>query len=270
MRFIRKMARQTDGMMPLEVYEHLYRLAKELDEGDILDLGVGQGATTIAYAHGLRKGGKLGKVVAVDQFFQHEAPRPHRHTLQTNPHDAVEWNVRVFEEHLQRFGVASRVEVLVGTTDEIDSNKIPSHRVRLLSIDVDGHIDRDLANYYDLIVSYGVIVIDDYKNSVDRNGRRQVAHWSGVPKEDVLRHAHSLERRKARRLLGKQLLTYRLANHLQALGILRLERVVGNSTAVFRKTSPARFADFDLSGIQEIELSIVEDFIAATQGTFTP
>jgi len=56
------LAKDTHGMMPGENYFALYELALNSSVENIIDVGVGRGATTIAYALGLMHGGSAGKV----------------------------------------------------------------------------------------------------------------------------------------------------------------------------------------------------------------
>jgi len=227
--------------MEPDTYVELYRLASSVPRGDILDVGVGQGATTIAYALGLRH----GRVYAVDQFLQKRSG-PHRYSSQSNPEDAVERNVEVFRSHLRQYGVADRVTEIVGTTDEV-ADKVPSRSLGLLSIDVDGHIDRDLGHFYDIVLPSGHIVIDDYRDSVNSHGRKLIERFKGRPESDVKAFVESAGWHQRRRLLGKHILTFRLANVIAQLGAIELHRVIGRSTAVFRKTSEEHWEKFDLA-----------------------
>jgi predicted O-methyltransferase YrrM len=249
-------------MMGPEVYQQLHLLAKSLTYGDVLDIGVGQGATTIAYALGMNH----GKVIALDQFFQVRSANPHRFTLKDHPSDAVELNVQVFTAHLVRYGVANRVTTLVGTTDAM-ADSVPKSELGILSIDVDGHIDRDLSHFYDRVCEGGMIVIDDYWNGVNRLGRKAVSSRSANTPSQIEDFIQSLDVAKRRLLLGKHLLTYRLATYFLANGLFTLEQVVGKSTAIFRKTSKKPYDSYSLLGVHEIEQSIINDFRDLCTGT---
>ena len=252
---IRGMAEATNGMMEPDTYVELHKLAKTVRRGDILDVGVGQGATTIAYALGLRR----GRVYALDQFLQ-QRTGPHRYSSESNPEDAVMRNVEQFRSHLREYGVADRVTEVVGTTDEA-AGKVPSRSLGLLSIDVDGHIDRDLGYFYDIVLPSGYIIIDDYHDSINRHGRKLIKEFRGRQESEVRVFVNSVNWHQRRRLLGKHLLTFRLANLIVQLGAMKLDRIIGRSTAVFRKTSHERWSTFNLAHVATVESSIVDDFI---------
>lgn len=255
---IEAMAVETSGMLEPSTYRVLHELAQGLCDGDILDIGVGQGATTIAYATGLQNSGQNGQIHVVDQFFQHKRG-PHRYSLASNPEDAVERNVAVFLNHLEQYGVSKRVNVFIGTTNQAGKAKLPIDRLGLLSIDVDGNIDRDLGLFGDLVSPGGLIVIDDYHNSVNHHGRSNIAHQHGKSESDIREWAEALHISKRRQLLGKHLLTFRLADAYAEAGFMRLEKVVGRSTGVFiRSGQTAAFNEFH----PMVDCSIVNDFVS--------
>jgi predicted O-methyltransferase YrrM len=41
------------GMIPADVYEEYYRVARDRSRGSLLELGTGQGASTVAFALGI-------------------------------------------------------------------------------------------------------------------------------------------------------------------------------------------------------------------------
>jgi predicted O-methyltransferase YrrM len=251
---IKRMAETTGGMMEPDTYVELYELARNIEQGNILDVGVGQGATTIAFALGLR----FGHVYAVDQFVQTRTG-PHRYSAKSNPLDAVRRNVAVFRSHLDEYGVGDRVSVFVGTTDEV-AHQVTCRRVEILSIDVDGHIDRDLGHFYDMVKPDGYIVIDDYRDAINGHAKRLIEAMKGKPATEVGAYVSKATWHQRRRLLGKHLLTFRLANCIAGLGAMELVRVIGRSTAVFRKATSRPWQSLDLSCIDAVELSIVNEF----------
>lgn len=246
----------TAGMMKAENYLELYRIALHAT-GNVIDIGTGQGATTIAYALGLRDSGREAQVHAIDQFFQ-VARGPHRYNKLDYPDDCVERNVSVYNDHLRRIGVADLVITHVGTTDEVAA-RFPDIRCGVLSIDVDGHIDRDLGHFYDLVVPGGTIVIDDCKDTIVSTGRENIAKMAGKAESEIRAWIGRQSTWNTRRLLGKHLLAFRVAESLVADGFLQPQQVIGN-TAVFSKASDQPFARFDMSRMEDVERSIVEDF----------
>ena len=74
----------THGLMPGAVYSELYKLALA-GKCDVIDVGVGRGATSIAFALGIQESGRASVVHAIDQFSQHSRG-PHRYSRATNPY----------------------------------------------------------------------------------------------------------------------------------------------------------------------------------------
>ena len=63
---------------------------------------------------------------------------------------------------------------MVGEIDDVAARGVPTDEIGLLSIDADGHIDRHLAHFFDLVLPDGIIVLDDYRDYVDSQGRKTI------------------------------------------------------------------------------------------------
>jgi methyltransferase family protein len=252
----------THGLMPGAVYSELYKLALA-GKCDVIDVGVGRGATSIAFALGIQESGRASVVHAIDQFSQHSRG-PHRYCRATNPHDCDALNLVEFRANVDKYGVSHLVRPRLGTTDAIAPKLSPDLRADLLSIDVDGMIDRDLAYFYDFVEPGGIIVLDDYSDFIDGPSASRAAHIRVQSEAEIRAWIDKDRAFNARRLLGKKLLTYRLANYFAFVGAMTFERTIGphGTTAVFRKATDRPFSSFSLSGIPRIEQGIIEDFIA--------
>lgn len=253
---------RTHGMLEAETYHALHHLVRETTN-DVLDIGVGRGPTTVAYALAVAKRERSSdsRIVVVDQFYQRRVG-PHRYNRETNPNDAVALNVAEFEANLVHYGVRDRVDVYVGTTTEARPRIDTGRRFGVLSIDADGHIDRDLAYFYDQVEPGGLIIIDDYKNIVDRQGNERLGRMRGQTERDIRSWVENRDPAQARLLLGKHLLIYRIANLLEREGMLSREATHG-TTAVFRKPGARPFDSLDASQIRDIERQIADEYIAA-------
>jgi hypothetical protein len=252
----------TNGLMHPAVYFAFYNLALR-GNSNVIDVGVGRGGTSIAFALGIKESGRASIVHAIDQFSQHSRG-PHRYSLATHPQDCAALNLAEFRANVERYEVSHLVQPWVGTTDAVAPH-LPVHlKADLLSIDVDGMIDRDLDHFYDFVQPGGRIVLDDYSDTIVSTGRMQVAKMRGQPESQIRAWIAEGGSFKARRLLGKHLLTYRLAKYFESIGAIILERTLGpqGKTAVFRKPTNAPFSSFDLSGIPDIEADIVTRFLS--------
>jgi predicted O-methyltransferase YrrM len=260
--FFENLKSSTKGMMPADVYYEFYKLSRNRSHHDIIDIGVGRGATTISFALGIQEGGRATKVHALDQFFQRKRG-PHLYSMETNPHDCVELNVNEFRQNLERHNVSHFVETWVGDVGAIAREFPDTVRADVLSIDAAGHIDEFFPYFYDLVEPDGIIILDDCLDIVDRNAREAIKQMQTKSAEKILAHLDGLDLKKARLLLGKHKLTFYLASFFEEIGAIKPEKLLGKQTMVFRKSYSGTFKDFDLSRIKDIEKRIVEEYLAA-------
>lgn len=252
----------TAGIMSAEVFQALYEasLGSKLD---VIDIGVGRGGTSISYAWGILDACRVGRVHAIDQFFQHKAPRPHQFTKATHPDDCVTLNIGQFNSNLAMNGVEHLVTLWPGTTDEISRSFSRDVRAGILSIDVDGHIDRDLLYFYDFVEEGGLIIIDDCADTINKHGRENINKMRGRSDKVIRQWLSNESRWKAGRVLGKNLLTSLLTRYFESIGALAIERTVGASTVICRKTYGGHLSSLDLSGLESVHLELADRFVSA-------
>lgn len=249
-----------NGMLPAEVYEEYYRIARYRSRASILELGTGQGAGTVAFALGIKDSGRSARVIAIDQFSQN-VHGPHPASRKMHGDDTVSLNLRAFEEGLRRYRVQDCVDTLVGQTVDVDVNAASHGEVDVLAIDVDGMLDRDLNLFYDLISSGGLLILDDCADTINARGQRALGRYREMDQDKAVTEIGRLSSFDRRRLLGKHLLVYRLVERFEALGLLSKERVIG-STLFCRKPRDASFRDrWTTAEGDAIERSIVDDFL---------
>jgi predicted O-methyltransferase YrrM len=150
------------GMLPLAVYVKLIEMARTCGGGTIVEIGTAQGAATIALAHGARAGGRPFRVFTSDPF-----DRGTRLLVG----DVAE-NEALVRSGFERFGVTDNIHLVIGETAALIAEADP-YEIRLLLIDADGQIDRDLSLLYDRLAHDGLIAIDDVDDAVylyDVNG----------------------------------------------------------------------------------------------------
>jgi predicted O-methyltransferase YrrM len=154
-RLLSRVKEETRGMLPARVYRRIYETAALCAGGAIVEIGTAQGAATIAIALGAKAGGKPFRIWTADPF---------RGSSRTEL-PAVEDNVARVRRGFEAFGVADRIEIVVGTAADIVSSADPRN-IGLLMIDADGRIDRDFSLLHGRLAAGCPIVIDDIDDRI--------------------------------------------------------------------------------------------------------
>src|SRR5688500_5941281 len=151
------------GMLPLPVYRRIHETAAACGGGTIVEIGIAQGAATIAMALGAKRAGRPFRIVTADPFAI---------GTRTNV-GSVEDNLELVRRGFVAFGVADAIEIVVGTVDDLVARADPRD-ISLLMIDADGRIDRELALLHDRLAPACPIIIDDVDGAIylHRIGRR--------------------------------------------------------------------------------------------------
>lgn len=145
-----------EGMLPATVYRRLYELARDLPAGcDVIEIGAGSGAGTVAMAWGLSGTTEHAGVIAIDRCYGGSRMR----------YGGFRENYTRLLANLNNYGVTNTVRLLA-----IDLNehsyvkvlaKIGARRVGLVVLDADGRLDRDLPILWPYFSCGARIVIDD-------------------------------------------------------------------------------------------------------------
>jgi predicted O-methyltransferase YrrM len=151
------------GKLRPDAYRRLHESAASSGAGTIVEIGTSQGAATIALALGAESAGLDYRIVTVDAHFVGSRPRAPTESEKK----------AIVRRGFESFGVSDRIDLIVGTTEEMIAIADPS-RVSLLLIDADGRIDRDLAALWDRLRPDCAIVIDDADDQIylERRGKR--------------------------------------------------------------------------------------------------
>ncbi|MFW5641298.1 MAG: class I SAM-dependent methyltransferase, partial [Roseicyclus sp.] len=239
-------------MLRAGIYRRMYKLSLEQGHGNVIDIGVGRGGSSIAFALGILHSRRQGRVHVIDQFTQVRAG-PHLYSESTYPVGCREANTRVFLDNMRRYAVEPLVAVYPGTTDEVAPRLDPDLEADILSIDADGNIDRDLGHFFDRVALGGWVIIDDCADLVNRNGVETLARHAGRPREEVRADIAAMPGSGVRQLLGKHLLSFELAAVMERAGALVKKEVVGR-TAFFVKTTSRSFAELalDFGDVEQI------------------
>ncbi len=168
---------ETNGLLPVEVYRHLYEEAKALPFGDVVEIGGAGGAASIALAWGLADGGSSSRVVVVEKCEGGSRDR----------YGDYATNLERLESHLRRYGVSDRVSLFTRRlTFENGADVLAEVRTPTLSAlccDADGRIHRDFHFFWPRLMPGGLIVVDDYhethsrKHAVTWNLLNQLMEW---------------------------------------------------------------------------------------------
>jgi predicted O-methyltransferase YrrM len=266
----RKLRKETNGLMPAVTYAEYYKVAAEQSKSNVIDIGAGQGATSISYASGIKASGRNSKVYAIDIFWQptKEGGGPHHFNTTDYPdqQQCIEMNIAYVRGHARRYGVDHLIEFWPGPTEEVAKRFPKDVDFDVLTIDIDGRLDVHLPLFCDIVQPNGLIILDDYGDFIDRHGEAYVAQMKGKTENEIRDWIKQIGPRGARRILGKHLLSFRLVEYFESLGILQREKVV-EVTAFCRKTSDKPFRSFDMSGVPAVNRSIEDDFVRLCTAT---
>ena len=213
----------TAGMLPARVYCEIYRRTCQLPDLDIVEIGAGSGAATIAMAWALRTTARNAKIVSVEKC--EGGSRLDYGDRATN--------LNLLETHLVQFGVRDRVELyphaLTPEGGPELMTRIRTGQIGALVHDADGRIDRDFALFWPHLRPGGLIIIDDYENRPSFQRISPSSPDGGT----------------------KSLVTFRLLNQFMRWGLVTRSRVVGNTYFGY-KPEGADFSRFSTDVCQRI------------------
>ena len=138
-----------NGMLPASVYAEISKTAAEVN-ADILEVGTAHGASAIAAAIGLKS---KYSVKTIDKL--QGGSRAVYGTIQENE--------SIIRANIQKFGVAERVELFIGSSEDVADKIRFKQGIGMLILDADGAIDRDFRLYYNQLLPGAPIIIDDYR-----------------------------------------------------------------------------------------------------------
>lgn len=142
------------SMLHIDSRLALYECASKC-RGAILEIGAFVGGGTIMMASAMKRSGNTAPVLAIEVGGSSENP--------LMPSDDI---IRDLKDNLARYGVADRVTVIEGWSNEVVGEVerlLAGHKIGLLAIDADGEVIRDILMYRKLLQPDATIVIDDYE-----------------------------------------------------------------------------------------------------------
>ncbi len=217
---------KADGMLPIAVYEALYRCALSADSGSLVEVGGAHGAATIALARGVRDAGRADRVYTFETGAAMTAPAFQR---------PAEANLRILRDNLEAFGVSDSVNVIPHHVNKAEAKAVLAGKpISLLLLDADGVLDRDFGLFYNALLPGAPIIIDDYQNKVELEG------VEGTP-------------------LGKHEATFRYVNYFVEKGLLVRSEVLGRTFFGKKPETMDGAVCFDRAELQAVRDRMAEE-----------
>ena len=227
----------THGYLDKSIYERIYKYAKENDkDGIVLEIGPGQGASTICFAMAMQENKHILKIVSIDKFYGSAALKYV---------DNIEENINVIKNNIDYFNLTPYIEFI--PFDKVKEDC--SDNISLLFIDADGAIDRDFRRYFNNITSEGIIIIDDYEKGLNLQARTRFLKMHTIKSVNSFLYHNNIKKIEEYSFLGKQYLTYSIVNYLVDRGFIEIVENL-NGTIFCKKKDNASIYSID----NEIEI----------------
>jgi glycosyltransferase involved in cell wall biosynthesis len=189
-----------NGMLAIEVYRKLFDIGLNSDGGTYVEVGTAHGAATVALALGGIESQRPFHIYTVDPFSGKYSSR--------TKCGGVHENIAFVNAQFEKFGVSKCITVVAGCSQDLVDLHVISD-IKILILDADGRIDRDLAVLIERMSSDCKIIIDDIDD---------VVYTSSIKGGVLVDQKHRISHLLTERLLAE--------------GVLRQEGVLHN-TAFF-------------------------------------
>ena len=225
---LEKVRHSAGGMLLTHVYEAIFDVGARSRGGTFVEIGTAHGAATIALALGARQQAAPYQIYTADLFSGKHSSR--------SRYGSVERNLEIVKSNFDAFGVGANISVIAGSSAELVAAFNPTD-IRVLIIDADGRIDRDLAVFYDRLAPGCTVILDDI------DGELKMLRTSGGL---ILDQKHRIG----------QALVERFIEH----DVLRELNVI-DSTGFYLKgeASSPRFAEMSLPAYRELVFADIEN-----------
>jgi predicted O-methyltransferase YrrM len=140
-----------NGMLPADVYQRIYDLARSAPGGLFVEVGAAHAAATVCLASALRDSGRQEKVYSFEKIVGGSRKK----------FGDFETNKRIIEENISFFGLSSHIVMNYGLVEDLARTIPEGAPLGLMMLDADGRIDRDFSLFFNSLVRKAVIVIDD-------------------------------------------------------------------------------------------------------------
>ncbi len=230
----------TGGYLQEKVYEKMYLTALDSPEGDFIDVGCAQGASTISLALALKKRNSNYKVYSIDRFNQSAA---------LLFFDSVEKNVEQLNINLEKFLLKDYVKIIIVGRDIVPNRK----KIGFIFLDADGAIDRDFKRYYNNLQEGGIIVIDDYEKIFNIQTKTRFLKWQNEKQINSYLKNQNLSSLFEYTPLGKQYTIYKMVTFLINQGYIEVIEIL-DGTLFAKKTKKIEYnekTDLELHNIRK-------------------
>jgi predicted O-methyltransferase YrrM len=212
-----EMRMHTSGMLRARVYQQLYETITRAPDLDVVEVGAGGGASSIALAWAFQDNHRESKLIVIEKC--EGGSRTY--------YGDYRINYNILTANLQKYGVRDYIRLYpkyltLKNKDEVLA-LIDTNRIGGLIHDADGRIDRDFLIFWPLLVSGGVIIIDDFEDKPEFQPISTQSPDGGT----------------------KKLRTYRLLNQFMQWGLFETDRIV-DGTVFGHKPAEADFGRFKL------------------------
>lgn len=224
--------RETNGYLSAAVYRGIYEAARDAPAGSVIDIGPAQGGSTICLGLGRRDGGHPLRIYALDMFRGSNALASKTDTPR---------NIETLRANAARHGLDGGLRIIPVGDEDPRAVIPPDEPVGVLFIDADGALDRDFLAYFRQLAPGARIVLDDYKNVVNRHAREKYLNFTPAQEAKYVRSKGGASMRDLAPL-GKEYSTWRFANLLIERGFVVTDRVE-DSTLFARKPERAGLDD---------------------------
>lgn len=222
-----RLKHKCNGMLHASLYKRLYEYASEVGEGNIVEIGAGHGAGTIALGMGVKESGKNSKVIAIERGERGTRAR----------YGNKKENISILEKNVEDYGVEDYVEILpvdLNIESGLPNRVSSSAPFSMMVIDADGKLSRDFQLFYDLLRPGAIIVIDDYSPKRKYCTPSEINPLGG----------------------GKPYRTFSYANFLIKEGYITPFKVIDDTLLAIKSLEDSKF---EPAGVEEIKTHLEED-----------
>ena len=222
-----KIKSENQGMMSQVVYEKIYNSVYNLPDFDIIEIGGGAGAGSIAIARAMQDSAKKSRLIVVEKC--EGGSRAAFGDYQTN--------LNLINSNFKRSGIENIITLFPKKLTYENGNEVISliktNKIAALILDADGRIDRDFFLFWPFLVTGGLIIIDDFQDCSKY-----------LPLYSTFRRAK------------KKTLTYRLLNQIIEWGLFGISCVEEGKTVFGYKPQNTDFNKFDLQVCERIVVRV--------------
>jgi predicted O-methyltransferase YrrM len=219
----RSLKKRAGGMLGPAVYQKIYELCRQLPDLDIVEIGGAAGAGSISIAWAMKDSLKKAKLIVVEK-----CEGGSRSDI-----GGYSENLSLIEKNFETFGVQDKIllyphEITLENGSDVIS-LIETREIAAFIHDADGRLDRDFSLFWPILMSGGLMIIDDYVDKATYKPTSDRYPQGGI----------------------KSVMTYRLLNQIIEWGLFEPYDKI-KSTIFGYKSSSADYSLFNLDVCRDI------------------